>query len=63
VIPVSDWSISLLTDQNGMSNFHRGPSIDASYQVSVYLAKLCQTRRILEIDQSEKKIVCGSHVC
>jgi hypothetical protein len=51
------------TDQNGMSNSHRGPSIDASYQVSVYLAKLCQSRRFLEIDQSEKKIVCGGHVC
>jgi hypothetical protein len=53
----------LLTDQNGMSNSHRGPSIDASYQVSVYLAKLCQSRRFLEIDQSEKRIVCGGHVC
>ena len=38
-----------------MSNSHRGHSIDASYQVSVYLAKLCQSRRFLEIDQSEKK--------
>jgi hypothetical protein len=35
----------LLPDQNGMSNSHRGPSIDDSYQVSVYLAKLCQRRR------------------
>ena len=52
-----------VTDQNGMSNTHRGPSIDASYQVSVYLAKLCQSRRFLEIDQSEKRIVCGCHVC
>jgi hypothetical protein len=42
-------------DQNGMSNSHRGPSMDASYQVSVYLAKLCQSRKLLEIDQSEKK--------
>ena len=39
------WWPCLLTDQNGMSNSHRGPSIDASYQVSVYLAKLCQRRR------------------
>ena len=52
----------LLTDQNGMSNSHRGSSIDASYQVSVYLGKLCQRRRFLEIDQSEKSIVCGGHV-
>jgi hypothetical protein len=36
---------------------------DASYQVSVFLAKLCQSRRFLEIDQSEKIIVCGGHVC
>ena len=57
------WRPCLLTDQNGMSNSHRGLSIDASYQVSVYLAKLCQSRRFLEIDQSEKRIVCGGHVC
>jgi hypothetical protein len=37
----------MLTDQNRMRNSHRGPSIDASYQVSVYLAKLCQRRRFL----------------
>jgi hypothetical protein len=43
-------------DQNGMSNLYRGPSIDASYQGSVYLAKLCQSRRFLEIDQSETRI-------
>ena len=42
---------------------HRGPSIDASYQVSVHLAKLFQSRRFLEIDQSETRIACGSHVC
>ena len=42
-------------DQIGMSNSHRGPSIDASYHVSVRLAKLFQNRRFLEIDQSEKK--------
>jgi hypothetical protein len=39
------WWPCLLTDQNGMSNSHRGLSIDASYQVSIYLAKLCQSRR------------------
>jgi hypothetical protein len=46
-----------------MSNSHEGPSIDASYQVSVYLAKLCQRRRFLEIDQSETRMACGGHVC
>ena len=57
------WCPFLLTDQNGMNNSHRGPSIGASYQVSVYLVKLCQRRRFLEIDQSEKRIVCDGHVC
>ena len=34
----------LLTDRNEMSNLHREPSIDASYQVSVHLAKRFQRR-------------------
>jgi hypothetical protein len=37
---------------------HKGPSIDASYHVSVHLAKLFQSRRFLEIDQSETRIAC-----
>jgi hypothetical protein len=44
------------------SNLYRGPSIDASYQVSVHLVKWFQ-RRFLEIDQSETRIACGGHVC
>ena len=46
-----------------MSNLYRGPSIDASYQVSVHLAEWFQRRRILEIDQPETRIAYGSHVC
>ena len=30
---------SLLTDRDEMSNLYRGPSINASYQVSVHLAE------------------------
>jgi hypothetical protein len=30
----------LLTDRDEMSNLYRGPSIDASYQVSVHLASV-----------------------
>jgi hypothetical protein len=52
----------LLTDRDDISNLYRGPSIDASYQVSVQLAKQFQGRRFLEIDQSETRIACGSHV-
>ena len=53
----------LLTNQNRMSNSHRGPSIDASYHVSVHLAKPFPSRRFLEIDQSETRTACGVHVC
>jgi hypothetical protein len=45
-----------------MRNLYRGPFIDASYQVSVDLAKLFQRRRYLEINQSETRIACGGHV-
>jgi hypothetical protein len=48
---------------NKMSNLYRGFTIDASYQVSVYLGKWFQRRRYLEIDQSETRIACGGHVC
>jgi hypothetical protein len=37
--------------------------MDASYQVSVQLAKKFQGRRFLEIDQSETRIARGGHVC
>jgi hypothetical protein len=43
--------------------FYRGPSIDASYQVSDHLAKRFQRRRFLKIGQSETRIACGGHVC
>jgi hypothetical protein len=45
-----------------MSILYREYSIDVSNQVSVHLAKQFQ-RRFLEIDQPEKRIACGGHVC
>jgi hypothetical protein len=33
-------------DRDKMSNFYKGPSIDASYQVSVHLAEWFQMRRL-----------------
>jgi hypothetical protein len=45
-----------------MNNFYRGPSIDASYQVSVHLVKWFY-RRFLEIDQPETRIAYGGLVC
>jgi hypothetical protein len=50
-------------DRDEMSNLYREPSIDASYQVSVHLAKQFQRRRFLKIGQSEIRIACGGHVC
>jgi hypothetical protein len=50
-------------DQDKMSILYREHSIDASYQVSVHLAKRFQRRRFLEIDQLETRIACGSHIC
>jgi hypothetical protein len=52
-----------VNDRDKMSNPYREPSIDASYQVSVHLAKRFQRRRFLEIDQLETRIACGSHIC
>ena len=57
------WWPCLLTDQDEMSNLYRGPPIDASYQVSVHLAKRFQRRIFLKIGQSETRIACGGHVC
>ena len=38
------WWPCLLMDRDGMSNLFRGPSIDASYQVSDHLAKRFQRK-------------------
>jgi hypothetical protein len=45
------WWSCLLMDWNKMSNLYKGPSIDASYQVSVHLAEGFQ-RRILKYVKS-----------
>jgi hypothetical protein len=61
-------------DRDKMSNLYRGPSIDASYQVSLHLAEGFQRRRLkcekltddgrqvmakeLKISTNEQKISC-----
>ena len=40
------WQPCLLMDRDEISNLYRGPSIDASYQVSVHLAQWFQRRRL-----------------
>jgi hypothetical protein len=46
-----------------MSNLYRGHDTDASYQVSVHLAKWFQRRKFLKTGQSETRIAYGGHVC
>ena len=50
------WRPCLLTNRAEMNNLCSGPSIYASFQVSVHLAKRFQRRRFYEIDQSETRI-------
>ena len=57
------WWPCLLTDRDELRSLYRDPAIDASYQVSVHLAKRFQWRRCLENNQSETKIACGGNVC
>jgi hypothetical protein len=62
-VALSTITLTLLTDLDEMSNLYRGPSIDASYQVSVHLTKRFRRRRFLKIGHSETRIACGGHVC
>ena len=50
-----------LTFYSVLRTLYTEPYIDASYQISVHLAKWFQ-RRFLEIDQSETKIACGVNI-
>jgi hypothetical protein len=52
----------LLTDRDEISNLHRGHSIDASYQVSVHLAKRFQEKIFLNRPIKKTRIACGGHV-
>ena len=40
------WQPCFFMDRDEMSNLYKGPSIDASYQVSVHLAEGFQKRRL-----------------
>jgi hypothetical protein len=52
-----------LTFHSALRKLNTEPYIGASHQISIHLAKQFQRRRFLEIDQSETRIACGSHVC
>jgi hypothetical protein len=60
---VSDWDDCCFSELALLKKFNTEPSIGASHKMSVHLAKQFQRRRFLEINQSEKRIACGGHVC
>jgi hypothetical protein len=47
-----------------MSNFYRGPSIDASYQVSVHLAEGFQRRRLKceKLTDDGRQVIAKAHI-
>jgi hypothetical protein len=58
------WWSCLLTDRHEISNLYRGPAIDASYQVSVHLAKWFQRRRLKsdKLTDNGCQVIAKAHV-
>jgi hypothetical protein len=54
----------LLIDQDKMSNLYKGPSIDASYQVSVHLAEGFQRRRLKceKVTDDGRQVMAKAHI-
>jgi hypothetical protein len=57
------WQPCLLTNRDKMSNLYREPSIDASYQVSVHLAKRLQRRRFFKSANQKQELPVFSSPC
>ena len=57
------WSC-LLTDRDEMSHLYRGPSIDASYQVSVHIVEGFQKRRLKceKLTDDRRQVMVKTHV-
>ena len=51
-------------DRDKMSNLYKGPSIDASYQVSVHLAEGFQRRRLKfeKLTDDGRQVMAKAHV-
>ena len=51
-------------DRDKMSNHYKGPSIDASYQVSVYLSEWFQRRRLKceKLTDDGRQVMAKAHI-
>jgi hypothetical protein len=51
-------------DRDEITNLYRGPSIDASYQVSVHLAEGFQRRRLKceKLTDDGRKVMAKAHI-
>jgi len=58
------WRPCLLMDRDEMSNHYRGPSIDASYQVSIHLSEGFQRRRLKceKLTDDGRQVMAKAHV-
>jgi hypothetical protein len=58
------WKPCLLTDRDEMSNLYRGPTIDASYQVSVHLPEGFQRRRLKceKLTDDRRQVMAKAHI-
>ena len=58
------WQPCLLTDRDKMSQLYKGPSIDASYQVSVHLAEGFQRRRLKceKLTEDRRQVMAKAHI-
>ena len=58
------WQPCLVMDRDEISNLNRGPSIDASYQVSVYLAEGFQRRRLKceKLTDDRRQVMAKVHI-
>jgi hypothetical protein len=58
------WHPCLLTDQDEMSPVYRGPSIEASYQVSIHLGKGFQRGRLKceKLTDNERQVMAKAHI-
>jgi hypothetical protein len=54
----------LLTNQDEISTLYRGPSIDASYQVSVHMVEGFQRRRLKceKLTDDGRQVMAKAHV-